>query len=329
MEQQTSPDQASNAPTQYPSAGGLIILQWLTYAFWGWLILGLTWLLATILINAIVGTSVSSAIPYAIAATIVILPIASVCDFFYRRHEPAKKVGGAMVIMVIHAVIFALLAIGSLVGAVFAVLSTMLTIDTDSKGAIVAALTAGSASILYIAALLRTLNPRGKKLIPRIYGYAMLGITLLMFVFAITGPILSSISTRDDRRIEASLGSIKQNIDQYIDDNNALPASLNTLSLTNDTARALVAENKVRYIAEGKKVVTINNLTDLKGVVDSTNTPPTFRYQLCVTYRAAGTNSYGVEPATSSDNQYQAYLYPENHPAGDVCYKLEFTTYKY
>src|SRR5690606_24348193 len=118
----TSEKQPHNTP-------GIIILQWLTYAFWGWLIVGLIWLIALVFMNALTDSAedVLGMLPYAIAGTTVVLPIALTWDLFYRKHEPKKKTGGASVIMILPAVIFALPGIGALILAVFMLVNMLLT----------------------------------------------------------------------------------------------------------------------------------------------------------------------------------------------------------
>ena len=46
--------------------------------------------------------------PYAVAAVLVLLPVSFITDFFYSKREPGKKTGAATIVMVIHAVLYAL-----------------------------------------------------------------------------------------------------------------------------------------------------------------------------------------------------------------------------
>lgn len=303
-----------STPIESPNSGGIIVLQWLTYAFWGWLIIGLIWLFIIILINAIIGVSVNAALPYAIAATVVMLPIAFLCDFFYRKHEPAKKTGAAMVVAVIHAVIFALIGIGSLITTVFLLLNMGLDVRSDLKGVTVGVLATGFATLLYAGALVRTINPKGKKRIPMIYGFTMLGISVLLFIFAIVGPFVTSINTRGDRQIETGLQYVKQGVDSYVQANNSLPKSLGDVTVNDPAGKALVTENKVRYVADGTR--QLNQGDGGTG----------YRYQLCVTYKAPASNdtsSYSSDYGTVTGG-YNYYLNVSDHPAGEVCYKLEY-----
>lgn len=316
---ETVPSRKAHVQPQSSSAG-IVVLQWLTYAFWGWLILGLIWLMSVILINAIVGTSVNEIVPYAIAASIVLLPLAFVSDLFYRKYEPVKKTGASMVIMVIHAVLFALLGIGSLIIAVFTTLNMAINIDGNVDAQLVTALVAGFATLLYAAAFVRTLSPFKNKRVTLLYGFVMLAITILLLIFAVVGPVIKSLSTRDDRRIETSLPSLQTSIEDYITDNNKLPASLNDITINDDTARKLVEENKVKYVSEGKTTKQIG-----------TYARDSFRYQLCVDYKGPSNSRYGGNSGYGSsyvDNGggYKTYLSTYAHKAGKVCYKLERVT---
>ena len=75
-------DKASKHEQPKPMAGN-IILQWLTYAFWGWALLGINWLIFIVVFSLLAHQDQTEVIPYAIAAVLVLLPISVVCDFFY------------------------------------------------------------------------------------------------------------------------------------------------------------------------------------------------------------------------------------------------------
>lgn len=51
---------------------------------------------------------------------------ALIADWFYAKHEVAHKQGGAKIIMLLHAVPFVLMSIGSLIAMVFSLLMMML-----------------------------------------------------------------------------------------------------------------------------------------------------------------------------------------------------------
>jgi len=299
------------------NSAGVIVLQWLTYAFWGWLILGLLWLMGVVLSNAILGESTNESVPYAIAASLVLLPLAFFCDFFYRKHEPVKKAGAAMVIMVIHAVLFAVLGILSLIVTVFIGIDMLINTPRSSDGQTVALLVAGFAALLYVGAFLRTLNPfKGKK--PAVsYGILMAVLTVILLGLAVAGPVVNSIASRGDRTIEQSLPRVQTSIEEYINENKKLPATLNEVTFNDTEANELVQDNKVEYKAVGT--------VDKASLTSDTNT--TYRYELCVDYKAAKNNE-NTRRTNSPSASYSTYLSTYSHDAGRTCYKLQQTVYE-
>jgi len=291
---------------------GVIILEWLSYAFWGWLIVALIWLLSVILVNAIVGASVSSIIPYAIAAGVVLLPIAFLTDFFYRKHEPIKKTGAAMIIMVVHAVLFALLAIVALIVAVFNGLNAIIeTSNVDEQ--LVILFTSIGAALLYAAAFIRVLNPFKSKKPLLAYGISMVAVTVVLLVLAIVGPLVFSINTKDDRRIEQNISDVNRSIHDYNELNGKLPNSLNELDFESSDAKALVEDGLVSYKV-GESVQNANDPTRTEN-----------RYQLCVTYKekdASSKSRYSTSYAQGDSEYNIGYLTVYEHPKGEVCYKL-------
>ncbi|MGH7250207.1 MAG: hypothetical protein ACREGC_04480, partial [Minisyncoccia bacterium] len=119
------PGTTNTSPVHNLNTPNVIVMQWLTYAFWGWTALSLSILTGIVLANFINKADMGSFTPYAIAAVLVLLPISFVCDYFYSKHEPGKNTGSAMVVMVIHAVLFALFGVGALIGIVFSLVQFM------------------------------------------------------------------------------------------------------------------------------------------------------------------------------------------------------------
>lgn len=302
-------------PHKNETSAATVILQWLTYAFWGWLIVALIWLTAIIFFNVILDDPSTEAIPYAVASTIILLPIALTCDFLYRRREPVKKVGAAMVVMVVHAVLFALLGIAALILATFMAVSFAVD-GSISDGRQVTLYTALFASIVYGATFLRTLNPfQGKKL-SFIFTIAMIATTALLLTLSIVGPLVRSIATRDDRLIERGLPSINDAVASHINDARALPDSLNDINILDEDGRALLEQNKVEYVAVGE-VKQSESLSS-----------STLRYQLCVTYKEARRDNYPSTRSENNDDYVSSYLSTYSHGAGRTCYKLQQTVYK-
>lgn len=316
-----APAAATTAPTPVtPSTAGVLVLQWLTYAFWGWLILALIWLVLVILVNAILNESVSEMIPYAIAASIVLLPLAYGTNHFYTKQEALKKTGGSAVIMIIHAVIFAIFGIMTLIIAVFTAIN--FAINTESAASadwtLITLLTAVFATILYAAAFLRTLNPFKSTKPLRIYSIAMLSVTVLLLVLGVVGPLAKEFSTRNDRLIEDNLSSVENSIASYVSENDKLPNSLSDLTLNSPEATQLIENKLVEYKKE-------DSVT--KETLFSTTTE--HRYQLCVTYAEAKSSSgYSLSYRINPDI-YTSYVTTSSHGSGKECYKLKTATDSY
>lgn len=303
------------------SSAGVIVLQWLTYAFWGWLILGLVWLMAVVTSNAIAGADVDSMIPYAIAASLVLLPIAFVTDLFYRRHEPVKKSGAATVIMVIHVVIFALLGIGSLIITVFTVLSMFVGTGGALEEQTAAIVTELFATFLYAAAFVRTLNPFKTRKLALFYGLGMLAVSIIVLALGVFGPMVKAVTERDDRRIETNLSSVQSSISDYVDDNKKLPEALGDVTYDSPDAGSLVKDGLVRYEKVASPKAAKSGLFETDKYASTE-----YRYKLCVTYKGSSNSDYDNSYSSSRD-EYSSYLYVSGHDAGDVCYKLSADSY--
>jgi hypothetical protein len=169
-----------------------IIIQWLTYAFWGWTVLILSILTYLVFAQLLNSTSSSSADYYVISAAIVLLPISFVTDFFYSKKEPKKKESAAMVVMVIHAVLFALFGIGALISAVFSFVS-LLTSSGSHTSTYVSLWSAIFITIFYAATFIRTINPAKLPWISKAYKIFMLVVILLFILLGFLKPQLATV----------------------------------------------------------------------------------------------------------------------------------------
>lgn len=328
--QETTP--VTTTETVVHNSPGVLVLQWLTYAFWGWTVLALAWLTA-VSVGFFIDqpTSLQSEdIAYPLAAVIVLFVISLVCDIFYSRFETLKKTGGAMVIMIIHAVIFALFGIGSLIAAVFGLVRLLIGDSSASSygdsGAITIIITGLIIAVIYGATLLRTARPFKLKRSGLIYWVFMTIVTLGIIALAIAGPTWNAYITRDDRLIERGLPQLSEAISNHTAKADALPATLNDVrdEATGD-ALTLIDRNLVEY-KPGEKV-EINaqdmSLEMLRPIVAPDETA--YHYTLCVTYKAkkGGPATY---PAIAQVDSVSPETY--YHEAGRVCYDLQ-TSYGY
>lgn len=304
------PEQHSENP-----GAGLIVLQWLTYAFWGWTVLGMS-TLTVITLQFYIDNNpyLNTVSAYAVAAVLVLLPISIVAEFFFSKKETAKKRGVSSAIMIIHAVIFALFGIGAIITAVFAVVSMIISADS-MQGKQVTLISALIITLLYVLTFIRTLIPEKIFKFRFLYPIAMSIIVVIIVGLSIGGPIMQANVTRNDKLIANNLNSVNTAITRYVDDNNKLPDSLTTLNLSGD-AKKLITDNLVVYKDDGK--------VSIKSNYSSNSYQVYFRYQLCVVYKQASSNDKYSIGATNQD--YSEFLYVSEynyHPAGEYCYKLQ------
>ncbi len=300
------------APVDNRPTPGIIVLQWLTYAFWGWTLLALSALTFMVIFNLLNKTDSGFSSLYALAAIVVLLPISLACDHFYQKHETKKKQGASMVVMVIHAVIFALFAIGALIASLFSAVQLLMTsAGTDTTSSFVAMIISLLIiTVLYSLTFFRTLNPLKSDLnVARIFNITMLSIAGLFTILAFVGPFAQTLQTKQDRFINDNLTYVENGIDSYVAENNKLPESLRDITVKNNDAERLIEQNLVTYKQDSLELET--------GYL---------RYQLCVTYVNQDTQrSYSYDRYKTEG--YQTYLSTSGHAAGDVCYKLKVMNY--
>lgn len=334
------------------TSGGVLVLQWLSYAFWFWFSISMSWL-ATVVINYYVSGSESyqwsSALAYPLASVIILLAIALVTDIFYTRHEPAKKTGAANIIMLLHVVPFVLISIGSLVTAVFALITMVLNSDPIASfdGPLITMTVA-----LIVAGLFALIAARafyGGKAQVRLVARAIFTVLAVGFIVAgFAGPAADALRTKNDRLIEQALPSLASNIREYTSTNDKLPQKLtdvtHTDSYSSDAVQKLIDSNLVTYkpntvkssdssYSPGDGEVSIDSCIGSSYSSDcSTNGGTRYYYQLCTTYKNEKKNSYNYtddsnyttssSAGVAADYRYNYVSSISQHPAGAVCYNL-------
>lgn len=299
------------------SSAGIILLQWLTYAFWGWTILSLVWLVFIVIMTFATKANMSEMVPYSIAATMVLLPLSLVCDLFYGRYEPAHKTGAAMVVMVIHAVIFALFGIGMLISGVLTIVQIAIgTTPEVHDSAVTWVWTALISTAIYGLVFLRTLNPLPKLHLKQIFPALMALIVGTFIVLGFVGPVAKASLTRDDREISSSLDAIVQGVEGYTVGRGELPKTLQDVPVP-PRGKSLVDRNLVTYKPDGKASVKQSD-----GTAEEQH-----RYQLCVTYKEADEAGREEYDDFGEEGEYKSNVSTYGHPAGNVCYKLKYVIY--
>jgi hypothetical protein len=352
----TTPSVQAVQPVHEHTPGGTLVLQWLSYAFWFWYGVSMSWL-AGVVINYFVTRSHSVAwageLAYPLAAVIVMMVITLVTDWFYTKHEPARKTGGANVIMLLHAVPFVLISIGSLITVVFALLTMVLnsnpvnTIDGPLQVLLVALVVAIIFGLLAFRIVFG-----GRKAGARKLTWIVLGVLALGFIAAaFAGPAMEAARTKQDRLIEMALPSLSEDIRSYAQKNDKLPAALTDVSHTDTTKSSAVqmmidqklvtykpntlpAKEGNTYTPGGDDPIVMPT-TKSSTIYPGTSNQKRFYYQLCTTYRdekksesnytssAQGANyTTDMSAGVSADYRYDYVYTIASHPSGQVCYNL-------
>lgn len=303
------------APVKAQNNPGVIVLQWLTYAFWGWTIISVISLTASVLDQFISKSDSSTFTIYALAASLVLLPISVVCDIFYSKKEPTKKTGAASVVMIIHAVIFALCGIGSLIGMVFA----FLNIATASGGSINAEevwiLTLLIAAAIYALLFVRTLLGPKLPLLRRLTPIIMVGVVGILAIAAFAGPIASQARMRHDKLLSTSLSSVAEEVSGYASNHGSLPDSLDQLGLVGYD-KILVDSQKITYTKKEQSSATGYSM---RFSYDYGTSQQSYSFELCGVYE----HDYQTSDITASKGGYANNFYVSGHKSGKQCYELK------
>lgn len=296
----------------HSSSGGLFVLQWLTYAMWGWCVVALSSLVTAILMRFIGGESTGEFVAYALAAVVILFPLAFISDVYYARLEPVKKQGGALVIMVLHAVLFALIGVGSLITSVFAFVA-LFTSASSSDETGITILSALLVGCLYGATFLRTLNPaRMRRFLPRTFRFGMLGVIVIAAILSIFGPLAHVRTLRDDKLLVENASKVQTAVNNYARDNNRLPERLSDLEVR-DEAKEIVDRGLIDYEPNTQPRINSYNRYPSQSL-----SRQVYYYRFCMTFKEASSDPY-----RSSYDYSSTYLSVYSHSAGRECYDLK------
>lgn len=310
----------SKKPTINPS---LIVLQWLTYAFWGWTVLATSILTINVMSYVIKPDNNSDFAIYATAAVLVLLPISVICDFFYSKKEPSHKSGAASIIMIIHAVLFALFGIAALISIVFSLVQLMIS-SSNVADIQIALYSEPIIAILYGAIFIRTLLPVKIIKLRKYFSAIMITIIGIVSIISFLGPINNAWLTRDDRLIDANISYIQLGIESYTNNKNQLPENITGLVLSGD-AKVLIDRNLINYKPNTKQPsISTSDLASNESIT-------TYYYELCVNYKKAingnGSSAPIYRSGTIDNDGYDVYIDTNSHPAGEYCYKIRSSIY--
>lgn len=308
------------------TGAGHIVLQWMTYAFWLWAAWALISLIVSVLVQAIVpATNTGEFSLYALAATLVLLPVATVCDVMYSRTEESQKKGAATAVMLIHAVLFALLAVGSLISAVFALI-TLIISSGESNGVITWLLSSLFAAVIFGVLFVRTVFgvkiPQSRKIMVIFMIVLTAGFTFAAFI----GPVATMVRTKDDKLIRENISTVSDSIDTYVNKNGKLPASLQDVDTSGD-AKVLINRQLVTY-NPGKTTTAARTSTYAYSSSSSTE----YHFTLCATYKSeynSDSSYYSSDYYKQDDETNASSFYVYSNKKGTECYKLYSTKSNY
>lgn len=159
----------------------------------------------------------------------------------------------------------------------------------------------------------------------------MIGVIGVVIVLGIVGPVAKERATKDDRLIVSNISRVSDGINTYVRNNKQLPDNLSKINVDRET-KILIDKNLVEYKKETSSSPSDpyssgNNSVELQYSLDqSQSTRMTYKYQLCVNYKAKSNENDRYGSSRDSDE----YTYSPNaysHPAGNVCYKLQTSGY--
>lgn len=343
----TSPlSQASPEPVEkLPKAGpGLMVLQWLVYAFWGWTVLVLSGLVTLVVGQLVVGANggpswdMGSGIAYLLAAVIVLFIISLVSDAFYARAERKHaRSSGTNVIMIIHAVIFALFGIGALIWSVFGVVSLMIGESGGSQGSTTSIIAGGIIAVVYGMTLLRTLRPGWIKAVVPMY-WAFMGIVVLVAaIMGVIGPVNHEKLRNADRIIETELPALVTAINDQTSETGELPKTLSDVKsyelVDGEEQRRKFLATMVTYTpgerltSDTPSILTPSQM-DMRRLGGAN--PAVYTYEVCVTYKTVSGSGQGdsYRQYRNEGQRYSTSVYTYDHKAGEQCYDVQ-TDYLY
>lgn len=299
----------------------LVTMQWLTYVFWALTCAAVAFLVALIT-QYVIGIDAdlrTEGVAYAIAAAIILLPIAFVLDIFFSRHEGLNKSNASSTVKVVHSVIFAVISIVSLVVAVFFFINMMLNSFYD-KGLWIAVGGWLTAFVAFGILFIRTVRFDLFANLRVVYRFLMLAAVIIACALAIYGPFNHAMQTRQSRAVMDSLNMMTEAINSYTASSNKLPSNISEIINS-------------QFYYSGTDKAQVNDLAN-KGLITytpnikastTTDSITTYYYQVCGTFdKAIISNPNMVVPMLYTE--YPAYLNLMNVEAGKHCYNLSTTT---
>lgn len=300
------------------STPAFVTMQWLSYAFWALASIAIVYLVSVITNYVLnVDTTVTTeAVAYAVAASFIVLPLAFTLDVFFSRHEDDNKSNASSVVMVVHAVGFAVISVIALITAVFNLINMVLN-DYDDKGLWIAVVAAVTTCVLFGILFIRTIKP---ELFPRLreyYRYLILALILIAGFWAIFGPGAKALDTKQSRGVRDSMMQITSAVDNYVTSNGTLPKDIDAMMSAGYYFGDVSTSQMKDYIVRGVLSYEPNTkaFTEADGV-------KTFYYKICGTFDRDLMMGGGMTNMMAREDGYYNSLDLGNVTAGTHCYDM-------
>ena len=308
-------------------SAGVITLQWLTYVFWGLASLALVILVSLVVSFYVVeqGITASEPVAYAVAASLIVLPIAFITDLIFSKKEDALKSSASSIARILFSILYALVALGGLVSLVFIGISTLLNgFMGDEVWEAVA--TSFTIFLAYLLLLARVARPHLLGSIRYIYRLLVASAIIIVCILAINGPVANAFNTRQDRSIRSSMDLIVNSIRDNVNSGKPLPVSINEAvsSVPQYMYNKSQSEYTIDFASRGLITYEPNSRQ-----ASTSGAATTYYYQICGVFEYETTP--GIESAqpiqTASSSGYSSYLDFGSIKKGKNCYGISVDYY--
>jgi len=314
---------------QKPSleSAGIITLEWLTYVFWGLASLALNILVSLVVSYYVVeqGITASEPVAYAVAASLILLPIAFVTDVIFSKREDALKSSASSIARIVFSILYALVALGGLVSLVFIGINTLLNGFMGDE-VWVAVATSFTIFLAYLLLLARVAKPHLLGSMRYIYRLLVTSVIIIVCILAINGPVANAFKTRQDRSIRSSMELIVNSIRDNVNSGKSLPSNINEAvsSVPQYMYSKSQSENTIDFASRGLITYEPNSRQ-----VTTSGNATTYYYQICGVFEyetVSGTGST-TPVQTTSTSGYSSYLDFGSIKKGKNCYGISADYY--
>ena len=309
---------------QKPSmeSAGIITLEWLTYVFWGLASLALNILVSLVVSYYVVeqGITASEPVAYAVAASLILIPIAFVTDVIFSKREDSLKSTASSIARIVFSIIYALVALGGLVSLVFISINYLLN-GFMGEEVWVAVATSLTVFLAYLLLFIRVARPNFITSMRTMYRWLIALVIVIVCALAISGPVVNAFKTRQDRSIRSSMELIVNSISDNVSSGKSLPSNINEAVSTVPQPMYSKSQSENTLDFANRGLITYEpNSRQVSTTVDSR----TYFYQICgvFEYETVSGTSSATPVQTTSAGGYSTYLDFGSIKKGKNCYGI-------